>query len=678
MQTEDKTALLEAVTRYRPVDEFFDRAYVDIDERRETPVPHRYIHGGFEGTATRFSFYFPDTYEGRFFHFLEGGYGGNENTVAVGGSQFGGMAFAASRGGFFVESNQGHIGAELCPKGGNDATIYGYRASAECARFARYLAGAVYDRSPTHGYLFGGSGGGHRTLLAMEYVEDDDVWDGGVASVIGAPNTLRAYSAMNNARRLIGPLFEGVIDATEPGGSGNPFEHLDTEQREALAHLYGEGFPRRAERSVQDGLNAGVAFWTWNADGLRDVHGDYFDAFWKERGHAGADGLLKRWTIETTTSVAKTVTPDEAVGYPLSGFGRLLMTAPSGKRVGVLLVDDLPRWAEGARITILSGAAAGRVLYCSQYANGLIIGSSIGEAQTLLFDGVEIGDRIHVDNRDFLAYCYYYRHHISASPSPKLSVDGQPIYPQYDDPPMSSSPVFGTVPRHDHIRRPTFLLQHTLDTSGWPAGAVECEARVREYLGDRFDEQFRLWWIENAEHIAGSLVPARSIPAPSTRLIDYAGAHEAALDAMVALVERGTRPPSSTGYLFDPYECAVRLTATAAERGGFQPVVRATANGSVRADVRAGEEVVLGVEATVPDGVGSIIEVAWDFEGDASWSELHRPEDSLSTVRQETRHTFERPGTYFPSARVVAHGAGDGGDTFARVMNLGRCRVEVE
>ena len=50
-------------------DELFTQPYVDIDEDRGVPVPHRYVHGGFRGTDTRFSFYFPPTsgYEGRFF-----------------------------------------------------------------------------------------------------------------------------------------------------------------------------------------------------------------------------------------------------------------------------------------------------------------------------------------------------------------------------------------------------------------------------------------------------------------------------------------------------------------------------------------------------------------------------------------------------------------------------------
>ena len=51
-------------------DALFNEPYVDIDEWRDAPVRHRYVHGGFKDTELRFSMYFPpaEKYEGRFFH----------------------------------------------------------------------------------------------------------------------------------------------------------------------------------------------------------------------------------------------------------------------------------------------------------------------------------------------------------------------------------------------------------------------------------------------------------------------------------------------------------------------------------------------------------------------------------------------------------------------------------
>src|SRR3990170_6371493 len=87
----------------------FGPAFIDIDEWRERPRLHRYVHGGFEGTHTRFSFYFPpkELYRGRFFQFLEGGSGGHEMMLTTMKWPFN-VAFE-DLGGYLVESNQGHF-----------------------------------------------------------------------------------------------------------------------------------------------------------------------------------------------------------------------------------------------------------------------------------------------------------------------------------------------------------------------------------------------------------------------------------------------------------------------------------------------------------------------------------------------------------------------------------------
>ena len=39
----------------------FANPYIDVDEWRNEPVRHHYIHGGFEGTLTKFCFYFKNS-----------------------------------------------------------------------------------------------------------------------------------------------------------------------------------------------------------------------------------------------------------------------------------------------------------------------------------------------------------------------------------------------------------------------------------------------------------------------------------------------------------------------------------------------------------------------------------------------------------------------------------------
>ena len=75
------------------------------------------------------------------------------------------------------------------------------------------------------------------------------------------------------------------IDATAPGGSGDPFAGLDAEQRAALADAYRVGFPRGAEDQIYPvsiALNGVVP-------GLVDFDPGYFDDFWTEPGYGGAE-----------------------------------------------------------------------------------------------------------------------------------------------------------------------------------------------------------------------------------------------------------------------------------------------------------------------------------------------------------------------------------------------------
>ena len=66
---------------YAVTDAFFGAPYIDVDEERSEPLPHRHIHGGFDGTQTRFRIYFPsaDLYQGRMITPLFGGHGGTED-----------------------------------------------------------------------------------------------------------------------------------------------------------------------------------------------------------------------------------------------------------------------------------------------------------------------------------------------------------------------------------------------------------------------------------------------------------------------------------------------------------------------------------------------------------------------------------------------------------------------
>src|SRR3546814_13857327 len=84
-----------------------------------------------------------------------------------------------------LESNQGHIGNDLDPRAGDDPGLYGWRASAESARFAKHLAAHHYGETPHHGYVYGGSGGARRSPLCLENAPD--IYDGALPFMGGGP-----------------------------------------------------------------------------------------------------------------------------------------------------------------------------------------------------------------------------------------------------------------------------------------------------------------------------------------------------------------------------------------------------------------------------------------------------------------------------------------------------------
>jgi hypothetical protein len=687
------------VRSYVVTDSFFGAPFIDLDEVRDTPIPHRHVHGGFEGTDTRFRFYFPDPehgYQGRMFTPLSGAHGGTEDFFGTPlGEMIGGPTMCARLGGYLVESNQGHIGDDIDPRGGGDPTLYGHRASAETARFSKFVAAQVYGTAPHHSYVFGGSGGGRRSPLCLE--NRPDVWDGalpfmggGDVAEHGNTNLIKgaqvmSFASMFNVQRILGAKVADVIDAMAAGGSGDPYAGLDTHQREELASLYRQGYPRGDEFMIAEPMGQ---IWLWSsiADPLVEQDPTYFDRFWTEPGYVGHDfpHLVSGDLIDTTLTVtgvfsAKDIVSDSRFDGPT--WSRLRATASMGISVGapdLPVAIEVPGIGDGYRlgtgVRVASGKAAGRQLYCTSFAGDVLSCDGNGEANLLRFTDVLPGDQVHVDNHRFLAFCYFARHHIMADTQfDSLRLDGLPIHPQHPLPVMS--PLMG-VSYSGHFEGKLLWVHHTHDASLWPPQGIIYEGAVRAAQGAAgADERFRLRWTENAEHIPASMIPPSPQRAASTWLVDYSPIIEQSLADLVSWVEDGT-VPADTRYTYR--DGRVSLPAGAAERGGIQPVVSATANGSDRAEVRVGEEVVLSADAEVPSGAGTIVAVEWDFDGSGAFPYRHDDVDGTATaVSVSTTHTYDHAGTYFATARVFSHRDGDLDATARRIPNLAQVRVVV-
>jgi len=682
---------------YVVTDDFFGAPYIDHDGLLDEPTPHRYVHGGFEGTDTRFALRFPvdGSYQGRLYQPLEGANAGHEEVFAGAlGSNIGGLAMTFRLGGYMVESNMGHIGDVMDPKAGPDPTIYGWRAAAESARFSKFLAEQILGSAPKYSYVFGGSGGARRSPLCLAY--GGGVWDAAMPFMGDAldgdhgdfsrTRTVAAhFCSMFNVQRLLKDKIFDLVDAMLPGGSGDPFAGLDSHQREELATLYRLGYPRGDEYMIHQPMGQ-IWFFSSYADRLVRENPEYWQNFWTKPGHVGFDSPqhVQDDLIDITTKVKRVILPMEILQDPKFAGPECdqlrsmtgLFAAMQNKwdtPFAVELEDVPPGYELGIGVKLLSGAAAGRQLFALQSGHGVFLCDGEGEASNLRFSGVQPGDEVHLSNRTFLAFCYYYRHHSRAVEVDYscVQVDGVQMYPQYELP--LSSP-FMSCYHTGRFEGKMLWIHHTHDASLWPSQGLGMLKNVKRERGDAWQQYFALRWTENAEHVPPGM--AASPPGRDNRtwLIDYGPHIEQGLVDLARWVEHGVRPDDTS---FEYRDGKVTLAPTAATRGGVQPVVQALANGGVRAEVKVGEPVTLTVHAEVPPGKGTIIAARWDLDGSGDYSVSLDVDGAQPAIQQSITHTFGTPGVHFATVLVESHTEGDVHAEARRLPNLAAARVVV-
>ncbi len=654
----------------------FSEPYVDAEEERSAPVRHHYVHGGFRGTGTRFSLYLPpaEQYEGRFFqHVTPVPLSEHLAQTAVGEQDR--IGFAISSGAYFVETNGGGEGGR--PGSAADPTIAAYRANAAAAQYSRVVAARLYGDHRPYGYAFGGSGGAFRTIGGAE--NTTGVWDGFVPFVIGSPVAIpNVFTVRMHAQRVLRRSFDRIVDALEPGGSGDPSAGLDAEERAALAEVTRMGFPPRSwfgHRTM--GIHAFEALYP----GLLMADAAYFTDFWTEPGYEGADpaSSVHRDRVDHPCEVVAVVDGGaaERLGLPVErDHGGNVDTAWAGSAeaasvpVAVRLSSVPAEDGTVAELVVDSGAAAGAVVGPVRVAGDVVV-LPAGTGGRLA--GLRAGDAVRVDDSRLLAAQTYHRHQ---DPGPDFPVwdqfrapDGTPRYPQR---PLLLGPLFtqaasGTLPTGRFAGK-MIVVACLLDREAFPWQADWYRGKVREHLGDGADDAFRLWFVDNALHNDDE---EQEDP---THTVSYLGVLHRALRDLAAWVERGESPPAGTEY--EVADGQVVVPATAGERHGVQPVVTLTADGSSRAEVAVGQDVVLRAVAEAPEGGDDVVAVEWDLEGRGEFV----ADDTAapgSRVVVERRYAFPAPGTHFVTVRVTAQPAGDAGTAYARIRDLARVRVVV-
>lgn len=676
-------------------DEYFANPYIDVEEWRESPVRHYFVHGGFQKTdidganEARFCLYFPEkeSYEGRFFQYLSPAPEDEHESEHLKGEDDK-ISFCLTHGAYYVVSNQGGFVIGRDPK----RLI---KVNANVAEFSRIVAKRVYETSERpYGYLFGGSGGSFKTMGCMEATEG--IWDGAVpyamANPMAAPNV---FAPRMRAVRLLGEEgLKHVVEAMEPGGSGDIYEGMNELQRQALEEVTKMGFPKRA---WFDYPYMGDGALMVLVPTVYELFPNYFKDFWEAEGYAGADQTSSEYKdrMQHVTKVIrldydyedgkKELSEEEKNSVNTSWVNVML----GGEKLPHIYIEEgIPEGAYSyhCRLRVLDGEAAGAEMNIAAIEGKQIIlhPENNGSRNKNPFTHLKPGDRVMIDNSDAIAMQNFHRHQIPDT-SYKVydqfrDAEGKPLYPQLSGLIAPMIAVSGAgVTLTGNINGKIIGLCSMLDESAFPWHGDWYREAIRRSGVDE-EKNFRLYYHDNSIHDdrAGYLDDKQ-------HQVDYLGTlHQALLD-VAAWCEKGIEPLPTMNYHFEDGQ--ILLPEKASERGGMQPVVSATVmdvNGNNTCDgkvvnVKAGEEVTFTAIIEMPPHAGSVTSAAWDYEKTDDWSKTEAliPR-SDGTVLVKTTHAFEKTGIYFPCIKVAGNRNGDKSDIFTQCKNLDRVKVVVE
>jgi len=291
-------------------------------------------------------------------------------------------------------------------------------------------------------------------------------------------------------------------------------------------------------------------------------------------------------------------------------------------------------------------------------------------------DAIEDFYEVEIDNSIYLAIQTYHRHQV---PSPDYhawdqfrGADGKPIYPQR---PILVGPFIpqraaGSV-QNGRFTGKMIVVESLMDQYAYPWCADWYRSKVKEALGPKLDDRFRLWFTDHAMHGPPDAGPMR------TRVVSYNNVLQQALRDVSAWVEQGVPPPANTRYRM--VDSQVLVPAKAAERKGIQPVVTLAANGGIRAEVGVGQPVSFTGTIEVPPDTGKVVRAEWDFEGAGDYpvtGQIKLADAAGTRATVTTTYAFARPGTYFPALRAASQRLPDP-TPYAQIENLARVRVVV-
>ena len=699
-------------------DERFAHPVIDQDEWRERllingkTLPFRYLHGYFEGTAVKFSFCFPtaDQYQNRFHQYLSPFPGPDEEMGSLGCNELhtgleDRIAFALSCGAYFIETNMGST-SQFGSKKDDKLT---WQSSAAAAEYSRIKAMEIYDTDKRpYGYVYGGSGGGYKTMAC---IENTRAWDGAAPYVIGSPVSLPNTITMHvQGQRVLRNAFGKILDALEPGGSGDPYRELNKDEADMLRELTRMGFPPLAwyveAKGVIDAGSLPVLL-----PSVKGLDPTYFTDFWTKPGYAGSDPesasskdrIYLRTKVKAVHLADQTARSTEDGQNGVDDAYKKQLAAGNGAYIEL---ESLPQgenlYLEGLSMIFQSGNAKDAVLLMDKMmrftdSEGGIatIGSAYGTSDINdTLKKVKRGDEILLDNSDYIAVQSYYRHQVPADLSFHAwdqfrSADGTPKTPQRAPFPVPFTGV--GVPQDGHIQGKVINIQALMDESTCAWCADWWRKKIIEANGT--DENHRTYFMERCMH--GDINAIGNY-----MVVNYVGALRQALIDLADWVEKGIEPLKRTTYTLGE-DGQVHAEMDVSKRYGIQGIPVLKANGGKCAHVKTGECVRFSVDVEVPEGAGDVTEILFTPQekdlaarktdvngvarlifGDEMWDERLAFEKgirgNIHTAHAETVGCYDKPGTYFATVRIATNRHGDLNEMFTQVLNLDRARIVVE
>ncbi|KAL0940303.1 pkd domain containing protein [Colletotrichum truncatum] len=632
------------------IDAVYKYPIIDAESDQSSPAKHHRVSGHFENTPIRFNFYFPprDRWDGRFFQLTFPTQHENATDEVIG--------FALDSHAYAVQATGSR----------------GFQAEAAAAQFSRVVARRYYGSCSRriYGYLYGGSGGSLQVIGAVE--NSIGIWDGAVPSVqaipISAPNnpSIRAMASL-----VLRNSAEQIQDALRPGGTGDPFSILNPVEREMLQEATNLGVPIQAWEDFSEVSDASTLSLLSNV-AVKILDPTYVDDFWFKKGYLGTDpsplGEVLRTAVVSFVSTVRHVKVDSRE-VPFSV--ELDVALSPGTFMDEYWYDFTVSTADGVELGVLVGTFN----YMTKVA--VFNNKRVGKNDILLLRKLAQGIKLRVENRRSIAMRAYYRYQVPERRGfygfdHLRNPDGSSRFPRrlVDVSKCLSEGALGGATHTGDIKVKIIVVQNLMDSGAFPWHADWYKKQVKQALGCRFEDNYRLWFNENTEHEWEGPSKKRA-----SLIVPYRGIVQQALRDMSAWVERGVPPPASTSYSVAE-DSSIILPPAADDRRGIQPTVHLTVEGGKKFEAKIGQTITFHATITAPPGAGAIVYVEWDFfgKGRYTYGHLSTPKQ---TVEVQTTFTYNTPGNFIVGIRATLQREGNVVSKYAGVMNLARVSVTV-